>query len=120
MTEIERKALVLLNECGWGGAHLKRTWNPRYEALCRAIEQHEAFRQEVSDAVEGFYRDNPYEISCYCDDLKRFIIPKTDPVRALFDYLETTENFYPPEFEGDIRAALAARGLEVRKIGEGE
>ena len=37
MTETERKALALLNECGWGGAHLKRTWNPRYEALCRAI-----------------------------------------------------------------------------------
>ena len=29
----EQKALALLNECGWGGAHLKRTWNPRYEAL---------------------------------------------------------------------------------------
>lgn len=52
MTDIEKKALALLNECGWGGKALKRTWNPRYEALCHAIEQHEAFRQEVSDAVE--------------------------------------------------------------------
>ena len=124
MTETEKKALALVNEVrderGFRLNVEMQREDMAQEALCRAIEQHEAFRQEVSDAVEGFYRDNPYEISCYCDDLKRFIIPKTDPVRALFDYLETTENFYPPEFEGDIRAALAARGLEVRKIGEGE
>ena len=75
MTDIEQKALALLNESGWKGAYLKRAWNCRYEALCRAIEQHEAFRREVSDAMREWYD------GAYPQPLERFIITKpVDPV----------------------------------------
>ena len=49
------------------------------EAHARAIEQHEAFRQEVSDALEkrGFYIDDR--------DLGRFIIAKPDPLVEVLD-----------------------------------
>lgn len=102
MTDIEQKALALLNECGWGGAHLKRAWNPRYEALCRAIEQHEAFRQEVSDALEkrGYYIDDR--------DLGRFIIAQPDPIAEA--WIEATGNTVGME---PLNAALAARGLKI-------
>lgn len=79
MTDIEQKALALVNDA---------RINPSYpysrlsevssklaiNALCHAIEQHEAFRQEVSDALEkrGFYIDDR--------DLGRFIIAKADPL----------------------------------------
>ena len=112
MTEIEQKALALLNECGWGGAHLKRAWNPRYEALCRAIEQHEAFKREVSDEIA--------KLGCWPDtvNLQRFILPK--PVDLL---VEAWLDAFPGNHREDsveecekIRAALAKRGLEVREI----
>jgi hypothetical protein len=76
MTNIEKKALALLNECGWGGKALKRTWNPRYEALCRAIERHEAFRQEVSEALLWHckYTDGVLE------GLQHLIIADPDPL----------------------------------------
>ena len=51
MTDIEQKALALLNEVLAERVHWKMTGtraeNASLEALCRAIEQHEAFRQEV-------------------------------------------------------------------------
>ena len=37
MTEIERKALALLQDCGFHGGYIDRKWNEQYEALCRAI-----------------------------------------------------------------------------------
>lgn len=112
---IEQKALALVNKVGvyyypsLGSASMRdlRT------ALCRAIEQQEAFRQEVSDAVEGFYNDNPYEISCYCDDLKRFIIAKPDPLVEAIREMALTDA--TPEDADRLRAALATRGLEIRE-----
>ena len=111
MTEIEQKALALLNECGWGGAHLKRAWNPRYEALCRAIEQHEAFKREVSDEIA--------KLGCWPDtvNLQRFILPKPDPlVEAWLDAFPGNHREDSVEECEKIRAALAKRGLEVREI----
>ena len=110
MTEIEQKALALLKECGWGGAHLKRAWNPRYEALCRAIEQHEAFKREVSDAI----------IDCGAERyLSRFILPK--PVDPLVDAIQEADEVETgwaraSDYAEHLRAALAKRGLEVREI----
>ena len=122
MTETEKKALALLNEtCAEMGLDKVRSLEldmPGERALLRAIEQHEAYKQEVSDAVETLVdmpRCDPDEVDLVAERLGRFIIAKPDPVKMLFDYFETTENFYPPEFEGDIRAALAARGLEIRE-----
>ena len=112
MTDIEQKALALLNECGWGGAHLKRAWNPRYEALCRAIEQHEAFKREVSDEIA--------KLGCWPDtvNLQRFILPKpVDPlVEAWLDAFPGNHREDSVEECEKIRAALAKRGLEVREI----
>ena len=78
-------------------------------AHARAIEQHEAFRQEVSDACMVGLDPKRY--------FARFIIAKPDP---LVEALESLGLNKADEWAPDIRKALAARGLEVRKIGEGE
>ena len=113
MTEIEQKAMALLNECGWGGAHLKRAWNPRYEALCRAIEQHEAFKRDVSDAIQSCMLGPVAE-----ERLSPFILPKpVDPlVEAWLDAFPGNHREDSVEECEKIRAALAKRGLEVREI----
>ena len=124
MTDIDPKALEHACQCAGRSVHhfdrmaLDLPLRASIVAHARAIEQHEAFRQEVSDAVEGFYRDNPYEIPCYCDDLKRFILAKPDPLVEAIREMALTDA--TPEDADRLRAALAARGLEVRKIGEGE
>ena len=80
VTEIERKALALLNEvraeCGLPPYDIVERKLFFDEALCRAIEQHEAFRQEVSDAVEQ------HKAVMYLEEttLDRFIIAKPDPL----------------------------------------
>lgn len=122
MTAIENEARRRLN-AGHGrevfGYNDTRRTSGSVEAMCRLIEQHEAFRQEVSDAVEGFYRDNPYEISCYCDDLKRFIIPKTDPlVEALNDLKDGRAGTTTESYAACLRAAIEARGGRI--VWEGE
>lgn len=117
MTDIEQKALALVNDCGGKHTYLKREWNPRYEALCRAIEQHEAFRQKVSDAVvqteekygsviqDNFIRDN----------LGDFIIPKPKPDPLVAALEGVTFDHYPPNDAKTIRAALDALGFEIRE-----
>ena len=108
MTDIEKKARALLNECGQSGAYIKRTWNPRYEALCRAIERHEAFRQEVSDAVVAAINDpdiGPLKA------LERFIIAKPDPLeRALRD---AACDLSTDDFAKALKDALAKRGGKI-------
>lgn len=120
MNEIERKALALLNEVrderGFRLNVEMQREDMAQEALCRAIEQHEAFRQEVSDALEkrGFYIDDR--------DLGRFIIPKPDPlVEAIADYKRTKgtgEYATNKDMAAALRAALAARGGRI--VWEGE
>jgi hypothetical protein len=120
MTDIKEKALALLNE-----VRTERGWAPvtylyretEIEALCRAIEQHEAFKQEVSDAVEAYLNPNN---RIYSHSLNRFIIPKPKPdplVEALVqvDFVPWKEL---SEHADDFRAALEARGLEIREKGQ--
>ena len=73
-------------------------------AHARAIEQHEAFRQEVSDALEkrGFYIDDR--------DLGRFIIPKPDP---LVEVLDECGFGVSSNAADDIRAAIEKRGGKI-------
>ena len=113
MTETEKKALALVNEaCKSDFKDLGSTYrNNLLDALCRAIEQHEAFRQEVSAMLIDEYGEE------FCRDhsrFERFIIPKPDPlVDAL---LETFPRANGAEgMAADLRAALAARGLEIRE-----
>ena len=109
MNDIEAKALALVNEIERERGEDELT--PRImrglimdEALCRAIEQHEAFKQEVSDALEIYSPEsrNPA--------LGRFIIPKSDPlVEVIAGWTGGTVLL-----ASDLRAALEARGLEIR------
>ena len=119
MTETEKKALALVNEvCAEMGLDKVSSLEldmPGERALLRAIEQHEAFRQEVSDAVEHFKRCYPYYQHVSLFD--RFIIAKPDPLEEVMNEMGFGMSKTASE---EFRAALAARGLEVRKIGEGE
>ena len=84
------------------------------EAHARAIEQHEAYKREVSDAVEGYTSMVGLDPKRY---FARFIIAKPDPLVEAIREMALTDA--TPEDADRLRAALAARGLEVRKIGEG-
>jgi hypothetical protein len=120
---IEAKALALVNEVR---AELKlQPFGPElcgeiFTALCRAIERHEAFKQEVSDAVG----DTLFMVETHCDGealalvsnrLLKFIIPKPKPdplAQTLGDFDGT---LWEPEDVLRFRAALEARGFEIRK-----
>jgi len=93
-------------------------------AHARAIEQHEAFRQEVSDAITGF---DEYGTEAAWERLSRFIIAKPDPLveviatalREGSPFDEDGSHDYTAEAKA-VASAIRARGLEVRKIGESE
>ena len=118
MNEIEKKALELVNEVCAERDEIPYYEIPRddfsiAEALCRAIEQHEAYKQEVSDAVESYFCGvcPPHYI------LARFIIPKptVDPlVEALIK--GGIVNLGAAEMAADIREALAKRDLKIVEV----
>lgn len=121
MTEIEKQALALVNEVAWERScwpipeHLfVRRDAVKEEALCRAIERHEAFKQEVSDAVEEF-RDQlhlSHRRDAFASLFGSFIISKPDPlVEALRECLSSDECMIEPADR--LRKALAVRGLEI-------
>lgn len=126
MTDIEAKALALVNEiCLENGVipYAKLPNIEASEALCRAIEQHENFRQEVSDAVG----DTLFMVETHCDGeavalvsnrLLQFIIPKPkpDPLVAAVHEVDTGPAWDSPEDYGNkILAALDALGFEIRE-----
>ena len=79
-------------------------------AAQRAIEQHEAFRQEVSKVmtyIKALYPTLP-------TDYDRFIIPapKPDPLVEVVKGVTWYDNEITAK---EIRAALEARGLEIRE-----
>ena len=82
-----------------------------FEAELKAvIEQHEAFRQEVSDAVHKHWGDMPCEFD-------RFIIAKPDPlVEALGELAD--RNMEAEQAAETLRAAIEARGGRI--VWEGE
>jgi hypothetical protein len=116
MTDIEQTALAMVNavraERGLPGyERVLRARNIKDEALCRAVKQHEAFRQAVSFALATFKDGNPRIVHSYL--LDRFIISETKP-DPLVDVLADT--FGASLIDADeLRAALAARGLEIRE-----
>jgi len=121
MTEIERKALVLLKECGFPGGYIDRKWNDNYEALCRAVEQHEAFKREVSDRASeaisiamkaGFACERGPAISAI---LSPFILPKPDPLIEALSEIDHAA-MRPDECAKELRAALAKHGLKLERI----
>ena len=131
---IEPEALDLINEvrvefCFPRDVRLYRNTVPVREALCRVIEQlraereahaatkaeFEAFRREVSDAVDEVIarKASPLKLRC-------FIIAK--PVDPLVEALcEMDPDTMPNEADANnLRAALAARGLKLVEVGDAD
>lgn len=121
MTDIEQKALALAIEVREGD-RMRLCPDPtlifgNWEALCRAIEQHEAFRQEVSDAVgavKSLWDARDWPSNDKFEALSRFIIVKTDPLEEVLEMLGWTYNGMVRRTTA-LRNALAARGLEIRE-----
>ena len=113
MTDTRRKAQAMLNDAR--DAHV----NPDdylvgYTALCRAIEQHEAFRQEVNDAVENLLGE--YPSNNLRRHLHQFIIRKPDPLVKVLNEISHEggfDNFN--HYAHRLRAALDAVGFEIRE-----
>jgi hypothetical protein len=81
---------------------------------CEATEQklHD-FQQEVSDAVEEYY-SRPYDFPAISQS---FIIPKPKP-DPLVEIMEDYGWYGSPTAADNLRAALDARGLEIREKGQ--
>lgn len=120
MTEIEKKALALADQ--WEPRFVTPHPPARLAALVeiftdhlRAIEQHEAFRQEVSEAalVCTTKWSNPVEVNAI---LSRFIIPKpVDPLEAVLQ--EAGYAVFPDDL-AKVRASLARHGLKITEAGD--
>jgi hypothetical protein len=94
-----------------------------HDALAYSIERHEAtkqeysdFRQLVSDVVVAYRL--PQTRARGFETLKSFIIPaaKPDPLVEVLGDLEWNNN--SPECAAELRAALEARGLEIKEKGQ--
>jgi len=117
MTDIEAKALALVNEVSDQHTDAESIYEVHVSvdlraALCRALEQHEAFKQEVSDALLEYYGD--YH-NASGETLERFIIPKPKSDPLVEAWIEATGNTVGM---GPLNAALEARGLEIREKGQ--
>ena len=118
MTNIEQKALALAIEAREDDK-MRLCPDPtllfgNWEALCRAIEQHEAFKQEVSDAITALldrFLGDSLSQGVINGHLHRFIIraDKPDPLDEIMG-----EFLWSPKATDDLRAALKGRGLEIR------
>ncbi len=119
MTEIEQKALALVNEMRAEAGHDLLTGHTPsmsygccWDALCRTIKQHEQFKREVSDALDSSVLTPETEAH-----LSRFILPKpVDPLVAVMDDFMSMDGGCLAECVEQFRVALARRGLEVREI----
>lgn len=128
MTDTEAKALALLNEVLAernlsDKRAVRREVSPYTEALCRAIERHEAFKQEVSDAVtallDRFVGDSLSQ-GVINGHLHSFIIRKPDPlvevIKAMRD--EPTPYVNSEVYANRIHKKLDALGFEIREKGQ--
>ena len=116
---IEAKALALLNEVNVERGYapyskFDRDFDHTSEALCRAIEQHEAFRQEVSDVVvKAIDHIKDGRSASAAGAIGAFVIPKPKP-DPLVEVLKKM-GWYTPAYAENFRDELEARGLEIRE-----
>jgi hypothetical protein len=119
MTDIEAKALALVNEIERLRAEAKAHYDRGYyDGYTNLLEQHEAFKQKVSDAVTALldrFLGDGLSQGVINGHLHQFIIPKPKP-DPLAGVLE--EVFSVSAVSGRINAALEARGLEIREKGQ--
>lgn len=135
MTEIEKKALALVSEVlGVRLSLFERSDSHIHEALCRAIEKHEAdkaahaatvegilkaheaYKREVSDAVEHCRAcSDPEAWTRIKFELDRFIIPKPDPLVEALNALPNVccEDEFDADDAAKLREALAKRGFKI-------
>ena len=109
MTETERKALALVNEVNrLNCCHMGEVSSQvAIRTLLRAIEQHEAFRQEVSDVcMEVRLHDGLHKLA-------RFIIAKPDPLVEALNKMAEDDDWFDEHHAACLRAALAARGGRI-------
>ena len=120
MTETKKKALALLNEVakemGLEKVSSLELDMPGERALLRALEQHEAFKREVSDVISELSSEYESMGSYYADKLRRFIIAKPDYVQDALEEVFAGDSLHI-DCAKELRAALAARGLEIREVG---
>ncbi len=115
------------------------------EALCRAIEQHEAFKQKVSDIASAYNKMaftvtemEPHDVSNYrliigfkksadasmCHDRLVSLLdflnqkPKPDPLVDVIAECDDGAWGTKDEYANKFRAALEARGFEIREKGQ--
>ena len=124
MTDIKPNARALMDEVKREHPTLSDYMLAVFAAQ-RAIERHEAFRQEVSDAVEK--AQAPVEITCQCarkhvvafNLLDHLVIPKPnpDPLVEVIKAMQAEPTTYVTSevYANRINAALEARGLEIRE-----
>lgn len=129
MTDIYQKAQALLLKAQ-GEYPNCDPYTAAVLVLERAIEAHEAteqklhdFRQEVSDAIRA---DVDYQIANkaipqYRSNIVRFYstAPKPDPLVDVMKDLSWDEETAAEDWATDLRAALEARGLEIREKNDG-
>ena len=116
MTDIDPKALEHACQCAGRSVHhfdrmaLDLPLRASIVAHARAIEQHEAFKREVSDAIDSSVLTPETEAH-----LSRFIITEADEVTAglALAVEETLELVIGDEDAKRLRAAIEARGGRI-------
>ncbi len=118
--DVETRARDALNEAHGsmsGPYRLCDTRNdfPAMEALCRLIEQQDAFRREVSDAVQAVLAGLGEPLRYHEAHLSRFILPEpVDPIEA--QAMEIVRAFYP-EVSSTYNGRRKAIAIEAIKRG---
>jgi len=122
----EEQAVVLVNEVRaereqelWKDVGDRRGYGIVLEALCRALERHETYKQKVSDAVEKVI-ESCAVTSWGAAMLDPLIIPKPKP-DPLMEVIETLDSYMWTDTKGYVECfhkALKDHGLEVREKGK--
>jgi hypothetical protein len=120
MSDIETRALKLLNDVWEERGYppddgVNRKDLPSHEALCRAIERHEAYEQKVSDIVYAHVNATNETSADAWEKLKTLIIPapKPDPLVEVMKkagWADAVIDSCAPS----LSAALKEHGLEIR------
>jgi hypothetical protein len=117
MTDIEAKARDMVRKEDKNGL---LNFDAAITALCRAIEQHEAFKQEVSDAVaKAIDHIKDGRSASAAGAIGAFVIrkpkpkPKPDPLVDVVARLGWDSDYVPV-----VRATLDFFDLEIREKGQ--
>jgi hypothetical protein len=113
MTDIEAKALVLINEVRRQYPNAP-DYTASHIAICRTLEQHEAFRQKVSDAAKVY---NEVGAPMGWEGFDQFIIPKPDPLVEVIKAMQAEPTTYVTSevYANRIHKKLDALGFEIRE-----